>query len=306
MKAAEVAIQTLTDGGVRYFAGMVGSTNTALVAAVGRTPGARYIPVRHEQVAASIVDATARLTRRPGCILLHSGSGTLAASLGIAAASRESTPMIVLTGTQERQATLRGYAQTMDVLTPLQALTKWQYRVERPADVSEIMRRALIETTTGRPGVVQIDLPIDISNANCDAPPRNTTVYEAPLFRARPLAADIARAAELLKGAKRPVLVVGGGAVYSGIGISRSSIKGADNLVMGEASCSSVTTSRKNCRRGLAFGKPPQRAPGGTSRITEDLAASRAPLPTVMCWRIPTRAPRTTKSPNVTLPLNPD
>jgi acetolactate synthase-1/2/3 large subunit len=218
MQAAEVAIRTLTDGGVTYFAGMVGSTNTPLVAAVGRTPGARYIPVRHEQVAASIVDATARLTRRPGCILLHSGSGTLAASLGIAAAARESTPMIVLTGTQERQAALRGYSQTTDVLTPLQALTKWQYRVERPADVSEIMRRALIEATTGRPGVVQIDLPIDISNADCDAPPRNTTVYEAPLFRARPLAADIARTAELLQDAKRPVLVVGGGAVYSGVG----------------------------------------------------------------------------------------
>ena len=62
MQASEVAIRTLTDGGVTYFAGMVGSTNTPLVAAVGRTPGARYIPVRHEQVAVSIMDATGRLS----------------------------------------------------------------------------------------------------------------------------------------------------------------------------------------------------------------------------------------------------
>ena len=124
--AAEFFVECLENEGVEFVFGIPGEETLDLNEALDRSTRLTFIPVRHEQVAASIVDATARLTRRPGCILLHSGAGTLAASLGIAAAARESTPMIVLTGTQERQAALRGYSQTMDVLAPLQALTKWQ------------------------------------------------------------------------------------------------------------------------------------------------------------------------------------
>src|SRR3954449_12489598 len=108
MEACEALVRVLVEGGVRYFAGMPGSTVSPFIAAVARGPGARYIPVRHEHVAASLLDATARLTGRPGCVVVHSAAGPLAASRGVAAAARESTPLIVLTGTQDRLARLRG------------------------------------------------------------------------------------------------------------------------------------------------------------------------------------------------------
>lgn len=219
MKVCDVVIQMLVDGGVRYFAGMVGSTTVPMVASVARNPNARYIPIRHEQVAASIVDATARITRRPGCALLHSASGTLAASLGVAAAARDSTPMIVLTGTQERLAHQRGYWQTMDVLGPLSSFTKWQMRLEHPQDAPEVVRRALIEAVTGRPGVVHLDIPIDVSTAEIDGIPEwPQTIYETPLFRPRPETGKVEAAAALILAAEQPVILVGGGAVYSGAG----------------------------------------------------------------------------------------
>src|SRR5437763_1877144 len=86
MEACEATVRVLVEGGVRYFAGMAGSTVSPFIAAAARAPGARYVPVRHEHVAASLLDATARLTGRPGCVLVHSAAGTLAASLGGAAA----------------------------------------------------------------------------------------------------------------------------------------------------------------------------------------------------------------------------
>jgi acetolactate synthase-1/2/3 large subunit len=219
MEACEALVHVLVAGGVRYFAGMAGSTVSPFIAAAARAPGARYVPVRHEHVAASLLDATARLTGRPGCVLVHSAAGTLAASLGVAAAARESSPLIVLTGTQERLAQLRGYSQTMDVLAPLRAMAKWQVRVERPQDVAEIGRRALLEATYGRPGVVQIDFPADLATVEIDPPPPAPDVtYLAPLFRSRPLAVDVDRAVALLRAARRPTLVVGGGAAYSGAG----------------------------------------------------------------------------------------
>ena len=80
------------------------------------------------------------------------------------------------------------------------------------------IRRALAEATGGRPGVVHLDLPYDVSNAPLDAPRPDGQRYSVPLYRPAPTADDLARTVELLRGARRPLLVVGGGAVWSGAG----------------------------------------------------------------------------------------
>jgi thiamine pyrophosphate-dependent acetolactate synthase large subunit-like protein len=103
MKVYEAVLETLLDSGVSRFAGMVGSSTAPYVAAIGASERARYVGVRHEQVAAAMMDATARLTSTPGCVLTHGASGALAASLGIAAAARDYTPLLLLSATQERR-----------------------------------------------------------------------------------------------------------------------------------------------------------------------------------------------------------
>ena len=110
-----------------------------------------------------------------------------------------------------------GWWQTMNVLPPLSEVLKWQIRVERPDQAVDAIRRALHETVSGKPGVAQVDLPIDVSTGELDTgSPPVSAPRVAPMFRplADPVAVD--DTVSLLRNAARPVLLVGGGAVYSG------------------------------------------------------------------------------------------
>ena len=219
MQVYEAVLDQLTGAGVRHFAGMVGSTSAPYVASLAQRNDARYLAIRHEQVAAAMMDATARLSGRPGCVIVHGGSGLLAASLGIASAALDATPMVVLSATQDRESMEKGWWQTTDVLGPLDAVAKWQMRVERPDQALGAIRRALRESVTGRPGVAQIDLPIDVSIAELPAgDPPEISPHAAPLVRPWPDPDLVARVAELVRDASRPVLLVGGGARYSAAG----------------------------------------------------------------------------------------
>ena len=112
MKVYEAVLEQMMRSGVRYFSGMVGSTSAPYIAHLAQRSQARYVAVRHEQVAAALLDATARLTGVPGCVIAHGGSGLLAASLGVASAALDSTPMRGLSATQERVAMERGWGLT--------------------------------------------------------------------------------------------------------------------------------------------------------------------------------------------------
>ncbi|WGW11678.1 thiamine pyrophosphate-binding protein [Saxibacter everestensis] len=215
MKTYQAVLEYLESTGVRHFAGMVGSTSAPYVVGVAASSQARYIPVRHEQVAAAIIDATGRLDRKPGCLLVHGASGALAASLGIAAAARDSVPMLVLSATQERIAMERSYWQTQDVLRPMSAFVKWQTRVERPDHAVAAVRTALRAAVSGKPGVAQVDLPIDVSTAEFDGEP----IMEKPerdAYRVWPDPTAVVEAASLVGKARRLVILVGGGAVAAG------------------------------------------------------------------------------------------
>ena len=119
MKVYEAVLEQLWGAGVTHFSGMVGSTSAPYASALAAQNRARYVGIRHEQVGASILDATARLSGRPGVLMVHGGSGLLAASLGVAAAALDGTPMVVLSATQERKAMENGWWQTLDVQKPV-------------------------------------------------------------------------------------------------------------------------------------------------------------------------------------------
>lgn len=219
MKVYEAVLEQMIRSGVQYFSGMVGSTSAPYIAHLAQQSGTRYVAIRHEQVAAALIDATARLTGVPGCAIAHGGSGLLAASLGVASAALDASPMLVLSATQERVAMERGWWQTMDVLHPVSDLVKWQTRVERPDQAVRAVRQGLREAVSGRPGVAQIDLPIDISIEELDGEqPSDAGHHRAPLVRPSPDPSAIGEVVEQLKAASRPVILVGGGANYSGAG----------------------------------------------------------------------------------------
>ena len=219
MKVYEAVLEQLWGAGVTHFSGMVGSTSAPYASALAAQNRARYVGIRHEQVGASILDATARLSGRPGVLMVHGGSGLLAASLGVAAAALDGTPMVVLSATQERKAMENGWWQTLDVQKPVADFVKFQTRVERPDQAVAAVRDALRESVSGKPGVAQIDVPIDVSNEELGADDMPIPVTAAaPLIRSFPDPQLVAKAAALLRQAERPVLLIGGGAHYSGAG----------------------------------------------------------------------------------------
>ncbi len=223
MKVYEAVLDVLQSAGIRQYAGMVGSTTAPYVATIGQREGLHYTAIRHEQVGAAIVDAISRMGRAPACLIVHGATGTLAASLGIAAAARDGTPMVVLTCTQERIAMERGYWQTLDVLAPLSGFVKFQARVERPERAAEVVRQAVMAAVSGRPGVAQVDLPIDVSIAELDSVVTEWRFLGAatvPSSRPWPEPSQVVWAADLLEAAQRPVILVGGGAWYSSAGDS--------------------------------------------------------------------------------------
>lgn len=219
MKVYEAVLDQLIGAGVTHFAGMVGSTSAPYASALAAQNRARYVGIRHEQVGAAILDATARLTGRPGCLMVHGGSGLLAASLGVASAALDATPMVVLSATQERKAMESGWWQTLDVQKPVGDFVKWQTRVERPDQAVAAVRDALRESVSGKPGVAQIDIPIDVSadDLGTDSVPAPLRIA-TPRHRPYPDPATVEAAVERIGAAERPVLLIGGGANYSGAG----------------------------------------------------------------------------------------
>jgi acetolactate synthase-1/2/3 large subunit len=221
MKVYEAVLEQLFGAGVTHFAGMVGSTSAPYASALASQNQARYVGIRHEQVAASILDATARLSGKPGVLMVHGGSGLLAASLGVASAALDSTPMVVLSATQERKAMENGWWQTLDVQKPVGDFVKFQTRVERPDQAVAAVRDALRESVSGKPGVAQIDIPIDVSVEDLgegDVPAPVKAI--APMLRSFPDPDAVAQVVDLLRNAERPVILIGGGANYSGAGVA--------------------------------------------------------------------------------------
>lgn len=219
MKVYEAVLEQLFGAGVTHFAGMVGSTSAPYASALAAQNQARYVGIRHEQVAASILDATARLSGKPGCLMVHGGSGLLAASLGIGSAALDSTPMVVLSATQERRAMENGWWQTLDVLEPVGGFVKFQTRVERPDQAVAAVRDALRESVSGKPGVAQIDIPIDVSVEDLEGTDIPAPVKaKAPMMRPYPDPDAVATVVDLLRSAASPVILIGGGANYSDAG----------------------------------------------------------------------------------------
>ncbi|CAM5193307.1 Acetolactate synthase-1/2/3 large subunit OS=Castellaniella defragrans OX=75697 GN=HNR28_003408 PE=3 SV=1 [Castellaniella defragrans] len=256
MQVYKSVVDYLEAAHIHWFAGMVGSTSAPYVVEIAARKGMRFVPVRHEQVAAAMMDAVARLEHKPACLLTHGASGALAASTGIASAALDSTPMLVLSATQERKAMERGYWQTSDVLQPMRGFVKWQTRAERPDCVLGAVRHALRAAVNGKPGVCQVDIPIDVSVAECGDPGTSWSAADVQRHRVLPDPDRVRAAQEILRGAGKVCILVGGGALYAEAAAALTQL--AETL---HAPVVNTPTSPRHHRRGSSpvlrsFGNP--------------------------------------------------
>ncbi|WP_280508162.1 thiamine pyrophosphate-binding protein [Nocardia flavorosea] len=207
---ADVVGRVLADLGAGHVFGVVGSGNFVLTEAL-RRGGVPYTATRHEGGAATMADAYTRMSGRVGVVSLHQGCGLTNAMTGIGEAAKSRTPMIVLTADSPAAALRSNFRIDQDALVrSVGAVSDRVYSAATAvADVTRAFRTAVTQRRT-----VVLNVAIDIAAAACSvAGPVEAAVVPA---RVRPDGASVARLAEILRAARRPVFVAGRGARDAG------------------------------------------------------------------------------------------
>lgn len=194
----------------------------------------QWITFRHEAAAAHAADAYARITGSPGVCLGTVGPGAANLVPGVYVAYADSIPMVVLTAQNQswKSYPAHGSMQSLDQLTLFKAITKWNVVVSHWKRIPELVQRAFRYATSGRPGPVHLDLPVDILYEEHLPDPEFTRILPPSQYRAlNPPAGNpnaIRRAVSMLAEAKNPMIRAGGGVHRSGA--SRELIKLAEYL----------------------------------------------------------------------------
>jgi oxalyl-CoA decarboxylase len=181
--------------------------------------GIRVISFRHEQHAGNAAAAAGFLTQKPGVCLTVSAPGFLNGLTALANATTNCFPMILISGSSEREIVdlQQGDYEEMDQLAIAKPLCKAAFRVLHAQDIGVGIARSIRSALSGRPGGVYLDLPAKLFSQTMDAAAGKKSLIKVvdPAPRQIPAADAVKRALDLLKGAKRPLIVLGKGAAYA-------------------------------------------------------------------------------------------
>jgi acetolactate synthase-1/2/3 large subunit len=215
LNGAKVIIECLKREGVEVVFGYPGGSVIPIFDAILDSP-IKLVLTRHEQGATHMADGYARATGKPGVALVTSGPGATNTLTGIYTAQMDSIPIIVLAGQTITPNLGKDAFQECDTSGMSFATVKHSYLVKDPNDLPQVMKESFHICQTGRPGPVLIDIPKDVSTGICTAPFVDTVNLPGYVIPTRAATADVEKAASLISKAKRPLLLVGHGAMISG------------------------------------------------------------------------------------------
>src|SRR5882724_343438 len=180
-----------------------------------RALGLTHHLVNDERCGAFAADAYARVTNRPGVCDGTLGPGVTNLVTPLVEALNAGIPLVALAGDSNRAHAWKNMTQECRQTEILRPAVKELIRVELTQRIPELTRRAFAVATSGRPGPVLLDVPEDVCHGEHDFASEDFAIdpatLAAPSYRSRPARAEIERAAKLIAGAKRPLLLVGGG-----------------------------------------------------------------------------------------------
>jgi sulfoacetaldehyde acetyltransferase len=210
ISASEAFVETLVAHGVTDVFGIVGS---AYMDALDLFPGAgiRFVSVAHEQNAAHMADGYSRVSNRHGVCVAQNGPGITNFVTAIAAAYWAHSPVVAITPETGSMGMGLGGFQETDQMPIFSKITRYQAHVSRPERIAELTHRAFSIAQLER-GPTQVNIPRDHFYGEFDA----EIARPAPIERPAGGAEGLERAAELLAGARFPVILTGGGVVMSG------------------------------------------------------------------------------------------
>ncbi len=225
MMGADLLVQCLIQENVRFVFGIPGGQLCPILDAIrrfGADEGLQFVMTRHEQAAAHMADAYARVTGAPSVCLGTVGPGAADLVPGVYPAWADSIPMVVLTAQNQTWKSYpeRGSMQSLDQLGLFAPIVKWSARVTHWQRIPELTQRAFRVAVSGRPRPVHLDLHVDALMAPVDE--TALTFRPSPPDRYRPVRGPVApaelieAAARLLAEAERPLIHPGGGALRSG------------------------------------------------------------------------------------------
>ena len=213
-----LVIDALKLNGIKTIYGVPGIPITDL-GRMAQAAGMRVISFRHEQNAGNAAAIAGFLTKKPGICLTVSAPGFLNGLVALANATTNCFPMILISGSSEREIVdlQQGDYEEMDQLAIARPLCKAAFRVLHAADIGIGVARAIRAAVSGRPGGVYLDLPAKLFPQAMDAEAgRKSLVKVIDAAPAQiPAPSAVKRALDVLKGAKRPLIVLGKGAAYA-------------------------------------------------------------------------------------------
>jgi acetolactate synthase-1/2/3 large subunit len=209
MKVSDLLVRCLEHEGVTHVFGVPGEENEDVLFSLAESK-ITFVPTRHEQGAAFIADVWGRLTGRAGVCLSTLGPGATNLVTGIADAKLDKAPLVALTAQGGTMRLHHESHQFVDIVSMLRPVTKWNAAITSPEIVTEVVRKAFKVAEEEKPGPTHIELSEDVAKHDAvrsEPLPRTRVRRPAPDYKA------IEHAARLLRGAERPLVLAGNGAV---------------------------------------------------------------------------------------------
>jgi acetolactate synthase-1/2/3 large subunit len=207
--AAQLMVKCLENEGVAVVFGLPGEENIRFVQALASSD-IRYVLTRHEQAASFMAEMYGRVTGRAAVVSATLGPGAINMQLGVADATTNSTPMVAISAQVGQDRQFKESHQYVDLVSMFAPITRWAAGIPTVQAIPEMFRKAFKVAEAERPAAVYLAVPehIDADDADYDLTPlpRNVVRADAPAFR------QVARAVDILREAKRPVVLAGHGA----------------------------------------------------------------------------------------------
>lgn len=214
IKLSDYVFQFLENKGIRHAFMLPGGGAMHLDDSIGRS-NIEYICFLHEQGAAIAAEAYAQHTNTPGVVLVTSGPGATNAITGVTAGWIDSTPMIIISG-QSKRADLVGDkgvrqigSQEVQIVSMVKPITKYAIQILEPTEIRYHLEKAYHEATTGRPGPVWLDIPMDVQAVMLDE--QSLAGFQPEQEVEADITDAITRTIELLKQSQKPLVLAGNG-----------------------------------------------------------------------------------------------
>ena len=216
MTGAAIFHEMMREHGVDTVFGYPGGAILPVFDAIHESKHFNFYLTRHEQGAGHMAEGYARVTGKPGIVLVTSGPGATNTVTPMQDALMDGTPMIVFAGQVATSAIGTDAFQEADMTGISRPCTKWNTLVKRVEDIPRAINTAFQIATTGRPGPVFVDLPKDVTASILEGACHDQVFLPGYHIREAGTSSEIEKAAEMINRAEKPVFYVGQGAVLSG------------------------------------------------------------------------------------------